>query len=151
MTDFHLILSNEAGFYIANLSSNPPSPLQDYSTCNSARLSFPQSYLSFFWSKLMVHNNCLLKQGWDLNPWPLRREICPLPLDHGVLPKLKFLSLGHSTKSDNWWNRTFGEIGYFSKLDICQMGRLAKSDIFFSIILSDSFKTFATNTINNSI
>ena len=68
-----------------------PSHLQDYSTCNNAKLEFPTYFYPYFDPNKWYMKNSL--HGWDLNPWPIRLEAPALkPLDPEFPRQGHFLS-----------------------------------------------------------
>ncbi len=73
---------NSLGAYIyVDHPQSPPSHLQDYSTCNSARWL---NLFPWFDPNEWCMKNGLLSGG--LNPGPLGHESSALPLDHGYSP-----------------------------------------------------------------
>ncbi len=72
LTSLQFIQDHVAGFYKLTIPQSPPSLLQDYSTCNNARLEFSTIFVPSF-----DPNEWCLKNGlhsWGLNPGPLGHE-----------------------------------------------------------------------------
>ena len=81
------VYSLGADIYV-NHPQSPPSHLQDYSTCNSARWL---NLFPWFDPNEWCMKNGLLSGG--LNSGPLGHESSALPLDHGYSPGLIVLHL----------------------------------------------------------
>ena len=79
LTSLQFIQYHVAGFYKPNFPQSPPSHLQDYSTCNNARLEFSTIIVPSFDPNEWCLKNGLHSGG--LNPGPLGHESSALPLD----------------------------------------------------------------------
>ncbi len=72
LTSLQFILYHVAGFYKLTIPQSPPSHLQDYSTCNNARLEFSTIFVPSFDPNEWCLKNGLHSGG--LNPGPLGHE-----------------------------------------------------------------------------
>jgi hypothetical protein len=79
-------LTIHSGFYKPTIPQSPPSHLQDYSTCNNARLEFSTIFVSSFDLKNGLHSG-------GLNPGPLGHESSALTTRPKKHKKLKLLIL----------------------------------------------------------
>ena len=93
LTSLQFILYHAAWFYKPTIPQSPPSHLQDYSTCNNARLEFSTIFVSSFDPNEWYLKNGLHSGG--LNPGPLGHESSALTTGQTTATRLdlNFLSL----------------------------------------------------------
>ena len=72
LTSLQFIQNHVAGFYKPTIPQTPPSHLQDYSTCNNARLEFSTIFVPSFDTNEYCLKNGLHSGG--LNPQPFSHE-----------------------------------------------------------------------------
>jgi len=76
-------------FYKQTIPQSPPSHLRDYSTCNNARLEFPQIFVPSFDPNEWCLKNGLHSGG--LNPGPLGHESSALTTRPRLLALIQYV------------------------------------------------------------
>ena len=87
LTRLQFIQYHGAGFYKPTIPQSPPSHLQDYSTCNNARLEFSTIFVPSFDPNEWCLINGLHSGG--LNPGPLGHESSALTTRPRLLAQRK--------------------------------------------------------------